>query len=203
MTARQSFRDEVRTLLHDRLLDAAYELTCARGWNNVRMADVAELTGVSRKTVYNEFGSRPALANALAIRNRDAYLAGMIAQADAHPDDIIGALVAASEHTLRRGADDPLLKAFISAEHGGGNELLPMLTTQSQPLITTVTQVIVAEVKSRWPHLGLTDTQLATAVASIVRLGMSHLLAPTQPPEQAARDIGWLATQILRPRATP
>lgn len=58
------------------LLDAAYTALARRAWSAVRMVDVAAVAGVSRQTLYNEFGSKEGLARALVRREADAYLAG-------------------------------------------------------------------------------------------------------------------------------
>ena len=40
--------------MHDRVLDAAQTITVESGWASMTMATVADKTGVSRQTVYNE-----------------------------------------------------------------------------------------------------------------------------------------------------
>lgn len=59
------------------LLDAAHAALAARPWPTVRMVDVAAAAGVSRQTLYNEFGSKDGLARALVRRAADNYLAGV------------------------------------------------------------------------------------------------------------------------------
>ena len=49
----------------------------ARPWPAVRMVDVAAAAGVSRQTLYNEFGSKEGLARALVRRETDRYLDGV------------------------------------------------------------------------------------------------------------------------------
>ena len=51
---------EARTT-RDALLDAAYDVVVAGDWQSARMVDVAAAAGVSRQTLYNEFGSKDAL----------------------------------------------------------------------------------------------------------------------------------------------
>ncbi|MFI5427330.1 TetR/AcrR family transcriptional regulator [Aeromicrobium sp. UC242_57] len=51
-----------------RLLDAAHGIIESDGWNTVTMARIAEVAGVSRQTVYNEFGTKHGLAEQLAMR---------------------------------------------------------------------------------------------------------------------------------------
>ncbi|MCX5142805.1 MULTISPECIES: TetR/AcrR family transcriptional regulator [unclassified Streptomyces] len=61
----------------DALLDAAHAALTVRPWQAVRMVDVAAAAGVSRQTLYNEFGSKDGLARALVRRAADLYLAGV------------------------------------------------------------------------------------------------------------------------------
>ena len=71
------------------LLDAAYMALLRRPWSAVRMVDVAAAAGVSRQTLYNEFGSKDGLARALVRREADGYLAG-VERVLAAPGDIGG-----------------------------------------------------------------------------------------------------------------
>jgi TetR/AcrR family acrAB operon transcriptional repressor len=48
-----------------RILGAAFALFCERGFDEVTMADVAAAGGVSRATVFNQFGSKQALVDAI------------------------------------------------------------------------------------------------------------------------------------------
>jgi AcrR family transcriptional regulator len=62
MTARPvSQRDDARTAI----LAAAQRLFAARGLREVTMAEVAEAAGVARATVFNHFGSKHALVDAI------------------------------------------------------------------------------------------------------------------------------------------
>ncbi|MEU2676593.1 helix-turn-helix domain-containing protein [Streptomyces sp. NPDC007107] len=59
------------------LLDSAQSALRTRPWTAVRMVDVAARAGVSRQTLYNEFGGKDGLARALVRRAADGYLAGV------------------------------------------------------------------------------------------------------------------------------
>ncbi|WP_327369762.1 TetR/AcrR family transcriptional regulator [Streptomyces sp. NBC_01217] len=61
----------------DALLDAAHSALATLPWSAVRMVDVASAAGVSRQTLYNEFGSKDGLARALVRGAADSYLAGV------------------------------------------------------------------------------------------------------------------------------
>ncbi|WP_406383789.1 TetR/AcrR family transcriptional regulator [Streptomyces sp. NBC_01618] len=61
----------------DALLDAALAALATLPWSAVRMVDVASAAGVSRQTLYNEFGTKDGLARALVRSAADGYLAGV------------------------------------------------------------------------------------------------------------------------------
>ena len=62
----------------DRIVAAAVEMTTSSGWAAVTMARLAEAVGVSRQTVYNEVGSKPALAEAMVLEELARTLAGRV-----------------------------------------------------------------------------------------------------------------------------
>jgi AcrR family transcriptional regulator len=53
------------TTQRERILDAARSLFASRGFETVTMAEIAELAGVARATVFNHFGSKGALVEAI------------------------------------------------------------------------------------------------------------------------------------------
>jgi AcrR family transcriptional regulator len=54
-----------------RILDAANALLLARGYHGVGLASVASEAGVSRQTVYDQFGSKPGLLRAMVARSEE------------------------------------------------------------------------------------------------------------------------------------
>ena len=109
--------------LRDDLLDAAAELIAQRGYKGVRMQDIADANGVSRQTVYNEFGYRMSLTQALMLRDHERYLDGVDDALSSH-DDLHEAVAAAVSFSLRTAADDPLKKAILTG--AGSEDLLPL-----------------------------------------------------------------------------
>ncbi|KWX05451.1 TetR family transcriptional regulator [Carbonactinospora thermoautotrophica] len=190
------FRETVRSLMRERMLDAAYELTRARGWEKVRMSDIAAAVGVSRQTVYNEFGSKPALGQALVMRETERFLLGVREQLDAHPDDLGEAVAAAVTYTLRRAADNALLKAVLTSARGGPEDLLPLLTTRSEPVLHAARAMLTATVRDRWPSLETADVDLA--IDSVVRLTVSHIMLPLEPAEETGWRLARLVLRVLR-----
>ena len=181
----------------ERLVDAAVRLTTDDGWAQVTMARLADEVGVSRQTVYNEFGSKQALAEALVSRVLNHFLAGVAEQMKQNKDDFPAAITAAVEFTLHLAAEEPLLKAVLTASRGGGDELLPFLTTQSEPLLRGASGVVLRAVEEYWPDLPITGDQREFAVETIVRLVVSHLVMPLSSPEEIARNIAWLVHRAV------
>ncbi|MFB8246522.1 TetR/AcrR family transcriptional regulator [Streptomyces sp. NPDC055952] len=95
------------------LLDAAYTALARRPWSTVRMVDVAAAAGVSRQTLYNEFGSKDGLARALVRREADGYLAGVDRALAAHADPR-ERITAAAEWTASAARDNALVRAMLT-----------------------------------------------------------------------------------------
>jgi AcrR family transcriptional regulator len=183
--------------MRDRLLEAAGELTADRGWAQVRMSDIAARVGVSRQTVYNEFGSKQALAEELVSRVVDHFLVGVAEQLERNRDDFPSAIRAAVEFSLQLAGEEPLLKAVLTASRGGADDLLPFLTTESEPLLRGASAVVLGAIEEYWPDLPITGEQRTFAVETIVRLVVSHLVMPLTSPEETARQIAWLVHRAV------
>ena len=181
-----------RRTLRDDLLDATARLIIERGFRRVRMQDVAGAVGVSRQTVYNEFGDKWRLAQALHMRENERYLDGVDAALSDHAD-LYAAVAAAVSYTLRTAADDPLKKAMLTGE--GSEDLIPLLTTRAGPMLFAARKRIVDHAVRQWPELDEADvTELADA---IVRLTISHVMLPTDPADVVAERLARLVARYL------
>jgi AcrR family transcriptional regulator len=116
------------------LLDAAYTALARRPWSAVRMVDVAAAAGVSRQTLYNEFGSKEGLARALVRREADGYLAG-VERALATHSDARERLTATAEWTAATAKDNALVRAMLT---GCWSERLPSPTLSAVPSSSAV-----------------------------------------------------------------
>jgi AcrR family transcriptional regulator len=184
MDTSRGYRDVARQQLRAAIVGAARELTISRGWDNVRMAQVAAAAGVSRQTVYNEFTSKAGLAEALAQREVDQFLAGVRTHLYAHGDDVRAAAHAAILYVLREAAVNPLIKAILTSARGGADALLPLLTTRSELVLLSSTAVLQEWAGKYLPGIGGAD--LTFGAESIVRLVVSHIVLPIAPPEHTA-----------------
>lgn len=95
------------------LLNAALSALADQSWSAVRMVDVASAAGVSRQTLYNEFGSKDGLARALVRREADLYLYGA-ERLLAEPADPVDRLVSVAEWTVSEARSRPLLRALLT-----------------------------------------------------------------------------------------
>src|SRR3954453_20797163 len=63
-----------RDLLRNTLLDAMRRELATRPWAEISMVDVARAAGISRQTLYKEFGSRQDFARAYVLREADSFV---------------------------------------------------------------------------------------------------------------------------------
>lgn len=194
------YRDSLREMLRERVLDAAQSITIENGWAAVTMSKVADLAGVSRQTLYNEFGTKAELAQELVARELLRFLEEVSRRLTAH-EDIVAGIIDAAEGALTMAEDNPLLKAALDQAQNGTNDLLPLLTTQSQGLIDTAVMTVTLVIESHYSDVGLTPPQLKTAADAIVRIVLSHIMRPSGTPRDTAEGLGWIASLVLVPRA--
>ena len=177
----------------DLLLDAAAEAVLSGVvWDRLRMVDVAKAAGVSRQTLYYEFGSKDALAQALALREAARYMAGADAAMAGHEGSPGQAVGAATAWTLTEAAGNPLLKAVLTDDSGG---LLPFLTTRSEALLGLAREHCAAYLSSHWPDLA--PGPVLFVADAVNRLTLSHLVLPGGRPDEVAADITRLVDALL------
>ncbi|MEV2250004.1 TetR/AcrR family transcriptional regulator [Streptomyces sp. NPDC050147] len=178
------------------LLDAANTALARRPWPGVRMVDVAATAGVSRQTLYNEFGSKDGLARALLRRETDAYLHG-VERALAVEGGPVDRLTAVSAWTIAAARGNALARAMLT---GCWSERLPAPTRpgiSSSPvpaqrradagvpspaeLLALVRDKAVNALNGRARPK---DTEeLAMACESAVRMALSYVVAPSPADE--------------------
>ena len=179
---RVPYAEAARVLLRDTLLDAARELLRDYEWADLKMADIASAAGVSRQTLYKEFGSRQAFAQAYILREADEFLAAVESAMVAHREDPRRALGAAVEVFLTAAAEEPLIKAIVAGDNSDG--LLALVTNQAGPVLHGATERLAAFLIEQWPHA---DADALVLVAKyLVRLAISHAASPDGTPAETA-----------------
>lgn len=152
------------------------------------MADLANAAGVSRQTLYKEFGSRDEFAQALVIHEGERFLDAVDAAVLAHSDDPRAAIGAALATFLRTAGEDPMVRILLGDDGSAG--LLPFVTTQGMPVVQWATARLTATIEQGWPQAPPAKVRLLAE--SLVRLAISHVTVPTDPPETIAAQAGEL-----------
>ncbi len=189
------FRETVRTMLRDRLLDAAAAAFREQGWRRLTMAKIADRAGVSRQTVYNEFGSKQQMAEQLIMRELETFLAIVREQFEAETEFVaaVRSAVAGALETAERNA---LLRSVLESDQNGDAELLPFIV-QSQWLIDRATAYLVDLVAARFPDLPVPPDKVVVALECVVRLVLSHVTRPSRSPQETADDLAFLVAAVL------
>lgn len=182
-------------------LDIAADEVATHGWDGLQVQTIAARLGVSRQTLYNAFTNKHGLARALVLQLTDRFLAG-VDRALTGSDDIHEQWRAAVLYTLDTAAADPLLKSVITAD--GRDQLLPLLTTDAEPVISAARDKLAAAVTAARPDVAPDDARDAAETAT--RLAISHVVLPLHPSTHVANHIATLITRFLdgrRPTEQP
>ncbi len=178
-----------------RIIEAAIELTASSGWASVTMARLADAVGVSRQTVYNDIGSKPALAEAMVLDELGRFLSVVERAFDNHPGDLVESIREAAEGVLVLAQDNTLLHAIVSATHGADTELLPLLTTHADSLLVVAKGVLNERLAAF--ALPFDEHQLAVMIDVVIRVVLSHVMQPSDTPANTAADIAWISSRML------
>jgi AcrR family transcriptional regulator len=180
-----------RELLRNTLLDAARDELERRGWAQITMSDIAVAAGVSRQTLYKEFGSRDEFAQAFVLREVDRFLEAVQVAVREHLDDPATALSAAFNVFLTAAAEDPLVRTLLTGDEAYSP--LALMTTQGEPMVAGATERLSAIILSGWPTVSPADARLLAEC--LVRLAISYAALPAGPTGMTAASV----TTLLGP----
>lgn len=183
--ARTPYPEAARELLRQTLFGAARDELERRAWSEITMSDIAAAAGVSRQTLYKEFGTRNEFGLAFVIHEGERFLDDVDAAVRRHLDDPRAAIGAALELFLRTAGEDPLIRILLSDDGTGG--MLPFVTTQGMPVVQWATTRLATTIEEGWPQAPQTDVLLLSE--SLVRLAISYITAPTESPDTTARAV--------------
>ena len=187
-SARTPYPEAARELLRQTLFDAARDQLAERPWSDITMADIAAAAGVSRQTLYKEFGNRHEFGLALILHEGERFLAEVEAAVLAHTDDPRAAIGAALELFLRSAGEDPLVRIMLSDD--GTQGLLPFVTTEGRPVVLWATTRLSAVIEQGWPQAARAD--VALLAEALVRLAISYITTPSENPHQTAERVAEL-----------
>lgn len=154
------------------------------------MADVAAAAGVSRQTLYDEFGSRQALAEAYVASETERFLAIVDVALRSSGSEPRSAVVGGVTTFLTAAGMTGVLRAIVTDD--GNHELLALITTHGQSVLDASTARLSAFFLEGWP--GTDPAAARLGARSLVRLALSYATQPDGSPEAAAGEIADLLT---------
>ncbi len=87
-----------------------------RDWSSITLSDVAKAAGISRQTIYNEFGSRQGLAQGYALRLADRLVDQIDGAIDGNVGDIYAAFLQGFRDFFAESAADPLVISLLTGD---------------------------------------------------------------------------------------
>ena len=155
------YAEASRALLRDSVLDAMRDLLLTRDWSAITLSDVARAAGISRQTIYNEFGSRQGLAQGYALRLADRLVDTVHAALDANVGNIYESFLQGFRSFFAETAADPLVISLLTGV--AKPDLLQLITTDSAPIITRASARLATAFTQTW--VATSDDDAGCAVA--------------------------------------
>ena len=202
------YAEASRALLRDSVLDAMRDLLLTRDWSAITLSDVARAAGISRQTIYNEFGSRQGLAQGYALRLADRLVDTIHEALDANVGNIHESFLQAFRRFFSEAAADPLV---ISLRTGVAKpDLLQLITTDSAPIITRASARLASAFTQTW--VATSDDDAGVLARAIVRLCLSYVSMPPEadlgarpqgevPPPAGGGDVAADLARLMTPFA--
>jgi len=182
------YAEASRVLLRDSILDGMRELLLSRDWSSITLSDVARAAGISRQTIYNEFGSRQGLAQGYALRLADRLVDQIGDAIVGNVGDVYAAFLQGFRDFFAESAADPLVISLLTG--GTKPDLLQLITTDSGPIITRASQRLTETFMNSWVRASEEDA--GVLARAIVRLAMSYVSMPPEADHDVARDLARL-----------
>ena len=142
------YAEASRVLLRDSILDGMREMLLTRDWSSITLSDVAKAAGISRQTIYNEFGSRQGLAQGYALRLADRLVDQIDDAIEGNVGDVYAAFLQGFRDFFAESAADPLVISLLTGDTKP--DLLQLITTDSGPIITHCSQRLTATFMHSW-----------------------------------------------------
>jgi AcrR family transcriptional regulator len=187
---RIAYSEASRVLLRDLILGGMRELLLTRDWSAITLSDVARAAGISRQTIYNEFGSRQGLAQGYALRLADRLVDAVGDAIESNVGDIYAAFLEGFRAFFAESASDPLVISLLTG--GTKPDLLQLITTDSGPIIGRSSDRLTETFLHSWVRCS--DDDAGILARSIVRLAMSYISMPPESDHDVAADLARLLT---------
>lgn len=187
---RVPYAEASRALLRDSVLDAMRDLLLTRDWSAITLSDVARAAGISRQTIYNEFGSRQGLAQGYALRLADRLVDTVKGALDANIGNIYESFLQGFRAFFAESAADPLVISLLTGV--AKPDLLQLITTDSAPIISRASERLATAFTQTW--LATSDDDAGVLSRAIVRLSLSYVSMPPEADHDVAADLARMMT---------
>ncbi|GJF14655.1 TetR family transcriptional regulator [Mycolicibacterium cyprinidarum] len=182
------YAEASRVLLRDSILDGMREMLLTRDWSSITLSDVAKAAGISRQTIYNEFGSRQGLAQGYALRLADRLVDQINDAIKDNVGDVHAAFLQGFRDFFAESAADPLVISLLSGT--SKPDLLQIITTDSAPIISRCSTRLTQSFMESW--VATSEEDAGVLARAIVRLAMSYVSMPPEANHDVARDLARL-----------
>ncbi|TSD94627.1 TetR/AcrR family transcriptional regulator [Skermania sp. ID1734] len=176
-----------RNLLRESVLSATDELVRRNGWAATSISTLARAAGVSRQTVYNEFGSRQSIAEAYVLHRMEVLLEQVCAKLTAH-DTLEDGMRNALE-LFFEACDEPLIQTALDGDRTNLIDLVRMANE-------IATDRLAAAIRDINPTISADDAIIFAD--TVARIAMGHAMAPTLPRDVAIDRMVRLAVIVLQ-----
>jgi AcrR family transcriptional regulator len=154
---------------------ALRDLLLEHPWAEVTLEAVAKRAGVSRQTLYNDFGSRNGLAQAYTEAMADAYC-DLVDEAMGADDDLRVGIEAAIRLILEGTGADPLIQRVQTGQ--AHHDLVRIVTADSGPLLERIAGRLAGSLLKHWPELDAVRAEAAGVLMARVGLGFAVMPPP-------------------------
>lgn len=184
------YAEASRGLLREMVLEAMRDLLLTKDWSSITLSDVAKSAGVSRQTIYNEFGSRQGLAQGYALRLADRLVDAVGQAIDNNVGQMYPAFLEGFRSFFAESAADPLVISLLTG--AAKPDLLQLITTDSAPIISRASAKLTDSFMHSW--VAASEEDAGVLARAIVRLAMSYVSMPPEANHDVAGDLARLMT---------
>jgi len=179
----------------ERVLDAAQSCLERFGLAKTTIEDVAQASGLSRATVYRQFGSRDALLLAVAARDADR-VASRAALHLQRFEDVGSWIVEGMLFCLREIPKRPVLSQFLAPQEFGAASRMLLTSDRMLAIGSEILRPMFEPARRR--GLLHEDLELDSLMEWVLRILMSYLAVPG-PPSRTEEDLRRLLRGMLLP----
>lgn len=187
------YKSAATNLMRTTILDGLHDLLLERTWSTVNMTDVANAAGISRQTLYKEFGTRKGLAQGYALRLTDSLVSAVDDAVYANEGDALQTLYVAFTEFFSRSASDPLVLSMLTDDPPP--DLLRLVTTESGVLIEHAAARLAQTFERSW--LRTSPHNADVLGRTVVRLALSYISMPPDNSADVAADLASLLTPFV------